>query len=761
MATTVDEYGNIVDEYDYAQENIPDYLQGYEFDDVIELSDGTSLSIADIYSDPSRAFDKITTTEDAEVTLAGIAKQFGETIANGVKSLIIKDGKLNTSGLATAGIALYGLLGGNEKKYDSAGYTKPVPTLTATRAQVPYAADPNRRPGEGGRQYFTDVQYAAPADTAAAQTAATTAAQGIASKYVPKAAAAPTANIIPISWNPEYAEISKTPTENQTVPASGVASLLPVPAAGQQQYTQPQTAQLMPFGEPEPIAYAHGGIAAMAKGRYLSGKTDGMADELSTSIDGEQPAALSHGEFVIPADVVSHLGNGNSEAGAEKLYSMMDRIRKARTGTTEQGKKINPENFMPGGKVGYADGGAVGGGLSSSLSPWAGDYVTGMLGKTQALANAPQQTYGGPLTAGASDLQQKSFAGIGALAQSGYTPNKFQTQYSTPGIGTETQFTNKYEAPEGLTGSATQFTNQFQIPQAYNAAEFTTGKFGNQEAQQYMNPYLQSSLNPQLEAMRREADIQRVARAGKMAQSGAFGGTRHAVEDALGTESLQRQQAQTIGTGYNTAYQQGMAQFNADQARQLQAQQGTEQSRQYGAGQGLSAAQSAAQYGQSAQAAQEQARQSGLSQLLSSAQSKAQYGQSAQAAQEQARQFGIGQQASQAQIAAQYGQAAAEATEASRRASSEYGLKSLGEMSRLGETQRGIEGEGIAAEQRQFEEQRDYPAAMLKFQRDMLTGLPLSPQKSTESTTGITNLTGSISGAQSVIDALKKLGVPI
>jgi hypothetical protein len=67
-----------------------------------------------------------------------------------------------------------------------------------------------------------------------------------------------------------------------------------------------------------------------------------MADEIPSSIDGEQPAALSHGEFVIPADVVSHLGNGNSDAGAEKLYEMMARIRKARTGTTEQGKEIEP-----------------------------------------------------------------------------------------------------------------------------------------------------------------------------------------------------------------------------------------------------------------------------------------------------------------------------------------------------------------------------------------------------------------------------------
>ncbi len=99
--------------------------------------------------------------------------------------------------------------------------------------------------------------------------------------------------------------------------------------------------------KPSVEAKAAGGIAGLKKGRYLDGATDGMADKISTTIDGDQPAALSHGEFVIPADVVSHLGNGNSEAGAQKLYSMMDRIRQARTGTKKQGRQINPNKYMP------------------------------------------------------------------------------------------------------------------------------------------------------------------------------------------------------------------------------------------------------------------------------------------------------------------------------------------------------------------------------------------------------------------------------
>ena len=90
-----------------------------------------------------------------------------------------------------------------------------------------------------------------------------------------------------------------------------------------------------------------GGLMALRGGGYLDGATDGMADMINTSIEGSQPAALSDGEFVLPADVVSHLGNGNSDAGADVLYGMMANIRKARTGNTKQGTQIDPNQFMP------------------------------------------------------------------------------------------------------------------------------------------------------------------------------------------------------------------------------------------------------------------------------------------------------------------------------------------------------------------------------------------------------------------------------
>jgi hypothetical protein len=94
-----------------------------------------------------------------------------------------------------------------------------------------------------------------------------------------------------------------------------------------------------------------GGIAALAKGglppRYLRGGGDGMSDSIKANIDGKQEARLADGEFVIPADVVSHLGNGSSNAGAKKLYAMMNRIRKSRTGKTRQAPEVNTRRLMP------------------------------------------------------------------------------------------------------------------------------------------------------------------------------------------------------------------------------------------------------------------------------------------------------------------------------------------------------------------------------------------------------------------------------
>ena len=89
------------------------------------------------------------------------------------------------------------------------------------------------------------------------------------------------------------------------------------------------------------------GFAGGGQARFLSGGGDGMSDSIPATIANRQPARLADGEFVIPADVVSHVGNGSSKAGAKKLYAMMDRVRKARTGKKRQAPAVRAERYMP------------------------------------------------------------------------------------------------------------------------------------------------------------------------------------------------------------------------------------------------------------------------------------------------------------------------------------------------------------------------------------------------------------------------------
>ena len=562
-------------------------------------------------------------------------------------------------------------------------------------------------------------------------------------------------------------------------PGRDEGSLVDIPNFTQPKGLTPDSPFSMQDIEKLGVSAAHnmasGGIAGLASGRYLQGGTDGMADEIPAQIGEDQPAALSHGEFVIPADVVSHLGNGNSDAGAQKLYQMMDRIREARTGTKEQGKQINPDSFMPGGLAkAYAAGGTVqrfntGGisgvgtaanagvtGTESNLSNWVGPYVTDMLGKGQALSEMPYQEYGGPLTAGASPLQQQAFGTAANLSVPGSIGTAAQTAGDIAGKAqgmsyTPTQFTNQFNAPAA--GTATNFTNQFQAPGQYQNTAFTSGTFGGDQAQQYMNPYLQTSLNPQLAEARRQSDITEQQNRAAMTKAGAFGGGRQAILTAEGQRNLGTNLANITGKGYDTAYQNAMAQYNADQARNMQAQQASEQSKQFGAGQSMTAAQMMAQYGLSAQQAQEAARQFQQNQAMTGAQQGAQYGQAAQTAAEQSRQFG-----SQQGLAGLNTALSAAKTQGDLGISSaDLGLRQLQQQAGLGAVERGIESEGIAADKAAFEEARANPYKMVQFQQSLLSGLPLAAQSI--NTAQPSTFANTLTGAGSVASLLNNLGL--
>jgi hypothetical protein len=269
-----------------------------------------------------------------------------------------KDGSIDWGSIAAIGGGVAGALGLFSPDQQKTGYQGGIPSYTATREQVPtlsptaaaeakeyvggigykptqaqlseftsqlpagsaqpYQYDPNRRPGSSGRRYFTDVQYSAPDQAASARTGAQERALGLAALNAGNPAVQSRPAALPSRKKPVEPTVKR--------PASDVIKDLPI----------------------EEQKLARGGLASLnGKGYYLGGVTDGMADQVPAQIDRQQPAALSDGEFVVPADVVSHLGNGNSNAGAKQLYGMMDRVRQERTGTKQQGKQINPNKFVP------------------------------------------------------------------------------------------------------------------------------------------------------------------------------------------------------------------------------------------------------------------------------------------------------------------------------------------------------------------------------------------------------------------------------
>ena len=191
----------------------------------------------------------------------------------------------------------------------------------------------------------------------------------------------------------------------------------------------------------------------------------------------------------------------------------------------------------------------------STLSDWAGPYVTNMLGNAAAVANQPYQTYQGPLTAGPSDIQNQLFSGIGGLT----LPQNYGASMSNAGA---------YAPPN--TNVPTQVQS---VSQAANGTQNTTpnlnnfGASGDQNSliNQYMNPYLQASLTPQLNALRQQSQIDEQSGLGKLTSQGAYGGSRQAVLQGMDQNALLGQQAGLIGQGYNTAYNNALGQFNTEQ----------------------------------------------------------------------------------------------------------------------------------------------------------------------------------------------------
>lgn len=168
----------------------------------------------------------------------------------------------------------------------------------------------------------------------------------------------------------------------------------------------------------------------------------------------------------------------------------------------------------------------------SSLSNWAGDYVTDMLGRGQALSNMPFESYGGAMTAGPTQNQTNAFSGIAGL----------------------TLPTDGYSSDVAM--------------------------FDQAAADQYMNPYTQSVLQPQLEEMARQNAIQQVSDNAAFTKAGAYGGGRQAIMNAERNDNMARLQNQATQEGYQKAYNTAFDMFTSDQRR-------LEDSNQFGANFGL------------------------------------------------------------------------------------------------------------------------------------------------------------------------------
>lgn len=181
-------------------------------------------------------------------------------------------------------------------------------------------------------------------------------------------------------------------------------------------------------------------------------------------------------------------------------------------------------------------------GTESSLSNWAGDYVTDMLGRGWALADMPYQAYNGPLTAGPSGLQQDAFSGIAGLT-----------------------------LPDAFRDAGKTTRDVYNAYGEFDPASLSTAQWNNQWADHYMSPYIQQALNPQLEEIRRQSDIQRMLDNSRLTKAGAYGGGRQAIMNSELNDNTARLMNETVGKGYQDAYDSAGRLFTSDKQRKLEA----------------------------------------------------------------------------------------------------------------------------------------------------------------------------------------------
>jgi hypothetical protein len=397
---------------------------------------------------------------------------------------------------------------------------------------------------------------------------------------------------------------------------------------------------------------------------------------------------------------------------------------------------MNIRYFNGGGATGATVPAATGA-TETTVSNWAAPAVGGIIQRGLEIAGQPYQVYGGAQVAGSADLQNKAFSGIQGLTQ----PNAAQTNAATnmqnvyqsamtqPGY-TGTDFSRAGLAT-GLPGYMSTDLTKIGVASSQNPYTGTTftsnttginNQFGQDNLNQYMNPYLSTILNPQIEEARRQAQITQMQNDARMTQAGAFGGGRQAILNAETQRNLGTNLADITGKGYQTAYTQALGQYNADQNRLMDALKSREQSGQFG-------------YAKDAE------RLAGdRNALLEAAKTR-----------EQASQFGYAKNAERLAGDRDALLSSLKATEAANQFGSSQGLnylKEAGDIAQnqgifgnqqqqlgltanrqeadLGAVQRDIVQEGLTSDYNMWKEQRDYPKTNLDYFSNLIRQYPMT-----------------------------------
>lgn len=391
----------------------------------------------------------------------------------------------------------------------------------------------------------------------------------------------------------------------------------------------------------------------------------------------------------------------------------------------------------------------------TSLPEYAKPAVERLIGKVEALTSTPYQTYGGERIARFDPMQAQAQQAVANLAPSQqigtatkmaglaglkagnmkYDAGQYGGYYNAPGAYQAGQFTaDRVQAPSNL-----QYF-QAQGPERVGTQSFLQP--GTSEA--YMSPYMQNVINATKRETFRDADIMRQQENATAAMKGAFGGSRHGIVDAERERNLGTRLSDIQTQGLQNAYTNAQQQFNADQARYLQAGMANQSSglqtnlanlqanlgvQQLGAQQNLQAQLANQQYGLEAQRMAEASRQFGYGNQMTAAQLAAQYGLSGDQLSEQSRQFGanLGLQGLQQQIAA--------ASQLGQLGQLEFNQQTgiINAMNAAGAQRQALQQQQYDQQYQDFLRQQQQPYQQLAFASDIYRGLPLTQYTQTSS----------------------------